>query len=342
MIFNKPPGKVPSTDKFYRNGKEIERVVEYKYLGILVRQDLSFNRNNAERSKQAKRAMSTTWKNVIGNDHIDEEVKNGIYLAAVESIVMYGAEIWGADEYKEVEGVKNYYWKRLMKMPTYTPNYMIYTELGEKALYEKTLKRSNTYNMKIMMDPKKIKYIVLVANEMNRVGCGFAEQIRQMCTEMDIHADEQDLKDIMVVKDIVRSYERHKGQRFAIEETRRARQSGNRLLYPTLCFLPTYRRSDIDLADKTEMWKARSELMSLGWSPFVRQVETCGYCNKNIRPDGLHLYGKCEALQDIRVKVWNKEFLKLEEIRTALNCNHEDVIKYVRELKEFDAERQNL
>lgn len=342
MIFNKPPGRIPKTDSFYRNGKEIERVSEYKYLGILVRQDLSFNRNNAERSKQAKRAIATTWRKVISNDQIAEEVKNGIYSAAVESIIMYGAEIWGSEVYKEVEGVKNYYWKRLMKMPTYTPNYMIYTELGERSIYEKTLKRSNTYNLKIMMASKNNKYIVQVANEMNRYRCGFEEQIRQMCTEMEVQIEEQDLKDVKVVKDITGMYEKFKEKSFEIEETRKARQSGNRLLYPTLNYLPAYRSLDIALADKTEMWKARSEMVGLGWSPFVKQVETCGYCKKKLRPDGVHIYAKCESMKEIRLKVWNTEYLKLEDIRAALNNSHENVIAYVRELRQFDAERQNF
>lgn len=36
-------------------------------------------------------------------------------------------------------------------------------------------------NLKVMMASMKNKYTVQVANEMNRIGCGFEVQIRQMC-----------------------------------------------------------------------------------------------------------------------------------------------------------------
>lgn len=36
---------------------------------------------------------------------------------------MYGAEIWGSEEYKEVEGVKNYHWEKINE------NADVYTQL---------------------------------------------------------------------------------------------------------------------------------------------------------------------------------------------------------------------
>lgn len=226
MIFNKPPGKVPKTDRFYRNGKEIEKVLEYKYLGIIVRQDLSYIRNNEERGKKAKRAIAITWKNIIGNNDIAEEVKNGIYTAAVEIIIIYGAEIWGGVPYTEVEKVNNYYWKRLFKIPTYTPNYMIYTELGERQLFEKTLKRSILYNLKIMQELRKEKYIVRVAEEMNRTGCGFVNEIDQMCSRMGMQVEERDLEALQTCREVGAMYVRYVAQKYEVESIRRARRIG--------------------------------------------------------------------------------------------------------------------
>lgn len=91
MIFNIGRGRLARTDRFFRERKEIERVTKFKYLGINMNQNLSWEGHIKERCTQAKKDISATWGSIMRNKNISEAVKIGVFEAAVNSITLYGA-----------------------------------------------------------------------------------------------------------------------------------------------------------------------------------------------------------------------------------------------------------
>lgn len=85
------------------------------------------------------------------------------------------------------------FYKRMMGLPTYTPNYMLSTELGLEETQVKARKRRDNYELKIMRETNEKKYIVRMAAEMKRIGIGFEKEIVGMSGEMGLIAG--DLKE---------------------------------------------------------------------------------------------------------------------------------------------------
>jgi hypothetical protein len=106
MIFGKKGGRAQQVEKIFIKKKEVKRVTSFKYLGVIIKQDLTFDLHVEDRSAQAKKALNASWTKLINNDLVPEEVKIRIYKSAVESIVLYGAELWGYNSHKSAEKVQ--------------------------------------------------------------------------------------------------------------------------------------------------------------------------------------------------------------------------------------------
>lgn len=158
--------------------------------------------------------------------------KVGVYKAAIESIAMYGAELWGMKVNNELEAVQRYFYKRLMGLPTYTPNYIFETELGLSLTHTKTILRKLNYEKKIRSNEEQRKYTSVIARELDRLGIGYIEELKEALAEMGIETDVDVEKDDF--EDITIAYKLWAGKKNRDELFAAARLSISRLLYPCL------------------------------------------------------------------------------------------------------------
>jgi len=94
--------------------------------------------------------LGKVWS--IGEKNFRDNWKKRMYLfeVLVESIVMYGAEIWGWKEYKEIEGMQEKYIKWTLKLDRTTPSHMLHLETKRNKIAIKTGIRAVKYEEKIM------------------------------------------------------------------------------------------------------------------------------------------------------------------------------------------------
>lgn len=78
-------------------GKPVPVVNEYKYLGLLVRRDLSLNAMVDGRLKTAKKALGAI-RHFLVTQSIPTMMRVMVFKAVVVASVMYGAEIWGMQQ----------------------------------------------------------------------------------------------------------------------------------------------------------------------------------------------------------------------------------------------------
>lgn len=322
VIFNRGKGP-PQTDRVYHNKKEVVRVSSFKYLGVTLKQDLTYDDHTEETGRRAKKAVGATWRTIMSNNEVCETTKRKIFESAIKTIGLYGAEIWGGTYYECVEGIKSHFIKRSLKMPTYTPNYMMVTEMGENPLYAETLKTKYKYNLKIRNHYEQSRLTRRVAEELDRSNLGIYANMERSCLEMGLESGNM-TEDIQGLMDFHVDWV---AKRYREDMCREARNSLSRQLYPCLGFLPAYMRSTrLTGVDKGNMWKIRADLTGMGWVPYIETVESCRYCGKEIRPDSRHIFAECEFLKLERMSVTGKEMLGLGEFRKMLNGDGDSII----------------
>jgi hypothetical protein len=79
LILNKT-GRLAKSEKWYFDGKPLEISNEYKYLGFLLTSRLSLSRHFEVKTKNAKFAIKSIWKNVLLKRENKISVKIRIFL----------------------------------------------------------------------------------------------------------------------------------------------------------------------------------------------------------------------------------------------------------------------
>lgn len=127
MVFNQK-GR-PQRESIWINRQCIEKVGSFKFLGVILQQNGSFEKAITERKNKAMGALGA-MKKVMRDRSIDFNVKEKIFKATVSSILFYGVEVWGRNPTEDIEKPARSFYKSLFGLPRSTPNYFLKTELN--------------------------------------------------------------------------------------------------------------------------------------------------------------------------------------------------------------------
>ena len=96
MIFNNN-GKVMNNYKFYLNDMQLENVRTYKYLGLTFSTFGNFTIAKQELQKTALKALFKLKRDLGSHFRTDVKLTLKLYETLIVPILLYGSEIWGAD-----------------------------------------------------------------------------------------------------------------------------------------------------------------------------------------------------------------------------------------------------
>ena len=82
----------PPTPSLYLNSQQLELVKCYKYLGVCIESDLSWNTHITEICKKAKKIMGLIYRKI--SLHTDPQVMAKLYIQQIRPHLEYGAPIW--------------------------------------------------------------------------------------------------------------------------------------------------------------------------------------------------------------------------------------------------------
>ncbi len=127
VVFNR--GRSLLNYNFQFDGKDIEIVDEYKYLGITFNCNGRFRSGQLHLVEQAKKAMYS----VIGtsrNLDLPVEIQLEKYNSMVSPVQMYAAEVWGYNVIRDMELLHTKFLKHVLFVCKKTCNDIVYGELG--------------------------------------------------------------------------------------------------------------------------------------------------------------------------------------------------------------------
>ena len=133
VVFRKG-GHLGVGEQWHLDGKNIEVVGKYKYLGLNLSTMLSFNIATTEFVTRAKKAVVEIVRALKSYGCFSCQVFFRLFDSQITPSLLYASELWGYKEIKQIEKVHLYACKLFGNLPARTPNDMIYGELGRYPL----------------------------------------------------------------------------------------------------------------------------------------------------------------------------------------------------------------
>ena len=151
MIFHEK-NEAPNETTFSSIGKhQIKVTNEYKYLGVILDNKGSF-KNHVEMlvAKAVKCIYSVLTKNREWKDFKPRLLLH-LFDHLIAPVISYGCEIWGNQNWDEIERIHLYFWKLTLGVKPSTPTDGIYAELGR-------------YPLKIFRQIQMVKFAIRISN----------------------------------------------------------------------------------------------------------------------------------------------------------------------------------
>lgn len=104
--------------KILLNGREIEQVTYFKYLGSIITSDGRSDKDIITRIGMAKSAFME-MKQILTNKKILKETRLRVLRCYVWSVLLYGSETWNISKKikKKLEAAEMWFYRRMLKVP---------------------------------------------------------------------------------------------------------------------------------------------------------------------------------------------------------------------------------
>ncbi len=117
MVFRNG-GPLRANEKWYFNGKKLEVVSGYKYLGAMFTPKLVWTLCQKTLATQAKKGLHLLRRYDYTCNGLPIDLQFELFDAMIAPILLYGSEIWGFTVAEHVERVQTDYCKYVMGVPS--------------------------------------------------------------------------------------------------------------------------------------------------------------------------------------------------------------------------------
>ena len=154
IMIMKRGGGVRRSDEFWTyNNIPIEITNSYKYLGVLITPSLNLNAYFKEKTSQCKAKIFSIWQDLIENPYINFQAKVELFNSVCRSTICYSGQVFGYRAHEEIDKIQRFFIKRVLKIPSSSPNYLMTTECGLAPMNLFCLKLHTNYIFKILFNP---------------------------------------------------------------------------------------------------------------------------------------------------------------------------------------------
>lgn len=177
-------GIIRRNEKWFYNGKQIEVVPYYKYLGLFVSSRMIWSKATQTLAAQAQKAVGLIkcYNRKCGG----LDIKSAFYLFdhMVTPILYYGAEVWGTKPINCIEKVQVNFCKYLLKIGTKTCNAAVLGECGRYPLFVHYHSRMVKYwvkllHMKETRYPKQSYYMLKDLDSAGRIKSNWVTALKK-------------------------------------------------------------------------------------------------------------------------------------------------------------------
>ena len=153
MVFRRG-GMLSRREKWKYNGKILEVVNGFQYVGLMFSTQLSLHRMAIELATKGKRVLVSILSSPHQYGTLDKNSFFKIFVSKVCPILLYGSEIWGLGMRENIERVQYYLCKRFLNVSVRAHNIATLGECGRYLLYILTAIKAIKYWNKILHMPE--------------------------------------------------------------------------------------------------------------------------------------------------------------------------------------------
>ena len=185
MVFRNG-GPLRSNEKWYFNGKLLEVVNAYKYLGTMFSPKLVWTLCQKTLAAQAKKGLYLLRKYNYACNNLPIDVQFELFDSMIAPILLYSAEVWGFCKTEHIERVHTGFCRYVLGVPSHTPTAAVLAETGRYPMYVHYHRRCVKFWLKLLSMPDtrypKACYNMLLS--LDQVGRNtWAGSVRQLlCT----------------------------------------------------------------------------------------------------------------------------------------------------------------
>ena len=134
MEFRKAGGRRKKTEFFWEEGKMIEKVRGFKYLGYVLKTDNVDEEHIKNLERKEERKLGVVWS--LGEREFRNSWKRRVKLfdALVQSVMMNGAEIWGWKKRVKIERMQKRHIRWSLGLDFNTPGYAVVEETKRRRI----------------------------------------------------------------------------------------------------------------------------------------------------------------------------------------------------------------
>lgn len=280
---------------------------------------MSFNKHLNHKLSASKNAINQTWSKFVRNRNILASNKYKMFDAVVKSIMCYGGQVWGFNQYDQVEKLQRFFLKKMFYLPSNTPNYMLSIETGLNNLFAYTLKLHYAYIRKVMTLPDT-RLPKILARKAIDYEIYWAKEWKNIATWIDYDFDfSWDLNEWKKIHSNTLEKIIHKQWEGNIDS---AKGSIHHDAYMTLEYtnLPNYFADHNPIYMISLIFKTRGGLLDINARSFKNNtIENCDLCNLGEVENTFHFVARCPIFKTFRRHFLGKEILCMQEFTEYLN-----------------------
>ena len=163
IIVFKKGGQLSRNEKWFFDGKQIEVVSGFCYVGVYFTNRLSLYKMAEAMSIKAQRVLAYLFKSFNDFSFQPESMFFKVFDAKVCSILLYGSEIWGLKYMHCIENIQRYACKRFLNVGLGSCNDSILGDMGRFPIYILSVKRCISYWLRLLKLPNN-RYVKLCYN----------------------------------------------------------------------------------------------------------------------------------------------------------------------------------
>lgn len=333
MVIFRKGGRISKNEQFIFNGEPIRITSEYTYLGVTLTPKMCFSKHLEKRNASAKNNINTTWNNFLGKKEISLKAKWNLFQSVCRAIQSYGAQIWGFTLFEEVDKLQRFFLKKVLKLPTFTPTYVLMLETGIEYSHMYTLDLHLRYIIKTLFTYKNNRLpnqLTKILIRKNLFWFNYVDKLCRDCNTIKI-AECSTRDDWQLLRDGIITNLKRIETEMLLQKASETTRFYNQLNYGTS---QCYFENIINVNIVSWIFKARCDLIELNATRFQQQQRSqlCSLCNLQEPETLIHFLAKCPILRHFRVKCFRKIYLTENEvinILNNLNYTWKDLSRYI-------------